>query len=73
MSNQIKLTIDLSDELVDKVLTVIALSGSQNPMKAMMMGMGGVAPSPKEKLPERPSMGFDMEKANDYKKTKEKE
>jgi phage gpG-like protein len=61
MSNQIKLTIDLSDELVDKVLTVIALSGSQNPMKAMMMGMGGVAPSPKEKLPDRPSMGFKMD------------
>ena len=39
MSNQIKLTIDLSDELVDKVLTVIALSGSQNPMKAMMIAM----------------------------------
>lgn len=73
MSNQIKLTIDLSEELVDKVLTVIALSGSQNPMKAMMMGMGTIAPSPKEKLPERPSMGFSMEKANDKQKTKEEE
>ena len=72
MSNQIKLTIDLSDELVDKVLTVIALSGSQNPMKAMMMGMGGVALPPTEEAEERPSMGFSMEKANDQEATKEK-
>ena len=71
MSNQIKLTIDLSDELVDKVLTVIALSGSQNPMKAMMMGMGARPLPPQEKPPERPSMGFNTERSNDYKKTKE--
>jgi len=73
MSNQIKLTIDLSDELLDKVLTVIALSGSQNPMQAMMMGMGGVALPPTEKPEERPSMGFNMENPNDNKETKEKE
>ena len=73
MSNQIKLTIDLSDELVDKVLTVIALSGSQNPMKAMMMGMGARALPPTEETEERPSMGFSMEKANDKQKTKEEE
>jgi len=73
MSNQIKLTIDLSDELVDKVLTVIALSGSQNPMKAMMMGMGARPLPPSEKTEERPPMGFNMERANDSKKTKEKE
>jgi hypothetical protein len=73
MSNQIKLTIDLSDELVDKVLTVIALSGSQNPMKAMMMSMGA-RPLPQDEKPEeRPSMGFNMEKASDDKATKEKE
>lgn len=59
--NQIKITLDLSDELVDKLLTVMALSSQKNPMQAMMMGMGGVAPSPKEKLPERPSMGFKMD------------
>ena len=65
MSNQIKLTIDLSDELVDKVLTVIALSGSQNPMKAMMMSMGCTAlPSPKEDKP-RPSMGFNTSQPKD--------
>jgi hypothetical protein len=64
MSNQIKLTIDLSDELVDKVLTVIALSNSQNPMKAMMMGMGARPLPPTEKPEERPSMGFNVEKAN---------
>ena len=73
MSNQIKLTIDLSDELVDKVLTVIALSGSQNPMQAMMMGMGTRPLPPTEKPEERPSMGFNMESPNDDKKTKEKE
>jgi len=61
MSNQIKLTIDLSDELVDKVLTVIALSGSQNPMKAMMMGMGTRPLPPTEETEERPSMGFKMD------------
>ena len=73
MSNQIKLTIDLSDELVDKVLTVIALSGAQNPMQAMMMGMGARPLPPSEKPEERPSMGFNMEKSNDDKETKEKE
>lgn len=72
MSNQIKLTIDLSDELVDKVLTVIALSGSQNPMKAMMMGMGATPLPPTEEAEERPSMGFSMEKANDQETTEEK-
>jgi hypothetical protein len=65
MSNQIKLTIDLSDELLDKVLTVIALSGAQNPMQAMMMGMGARPLPPSEKPKERPSMGFNMEKPND--------
>lgn len=73
MSNQIKLTIDLSDELVDKVLTVIALSGSRNPMQAMMMGMGARPLPSSEKSEERPSMGFNMEKSNDNKETKEKE
>jgi len=73
MSNQIKLTIDMSDELVDKILTVIALSGSQNPMKAMMMSMGARPLPPQEKPEERPSMGFRLEKPNDEQKTKEKE
>ena len=67
MSNQIKLTIDLSDELLDKVLTVIALSGSQNPMKAMMMGMGARPLPPSEKPKERPSMGFKMGQTKDDK------
>jgi len=73
MSNQIKLTIDLSDELLDKVLTVIALSGAQNPMQAMMMGMGARPLPPSEKPKERPSMGFNMETKNDKQETKEKE
>lgn len=73
MSNQIKLTIDLSDELLDKVLTVIALSGSQNPMQAMMMGMGARPLPPEQKSAKRPSMGFNTERSNDNKETKEKE
>lgn len=73
MSNQIKLTIDLSDELVDKLLTVMALSSQKNPMQAMMMGMTPRPLPPSEKPEERPSMGFNMEKSNDDKETKEKE
>jgi len=73
MSNEIKLTIQLSDELVDKLLTVMALSSQKNPMQAMMMGMGARPLPPSEKPKERPSMGFNMEKSNDKQETKEKE
>jgi hypothetical protein len=56
MSNQINLTIDISDELLNKIITVIALSGATLPPQ-----MGGVPmairPAPPE-APERPSMGF---------------
>lgn len=72
MSNQIKLTIDLSDDLLDKVLTVIALSGARNPMKAMMMGMGGVALPPDKKGEERQSIGFNLGENDVEQKTKEK-
>ena len=73
MSNQIKLTIDLSDELVDKVLTVIALSGSQNPMKAMMMGMGARPLPPQEKPKNVHLWALTWRDPNDNKETKEKE
>jgi hypothetical protein len=67
MSNQIKLTIDLSDELVDKLLTVMALSSQKNSLQAampMLMGMGNPTPAPKGKAEKKPSMGFNMEKDN---------
>ena len=70
MSNQIKLTIDLSDELVDKLLTVMALSSQQSALQGampMLMGMGRPTPPPSEKKADKPSMGFDMSKAKDDK------
>lgn len=72
MSNQIKLTIDLSDDLLDKVLTVIALSGARNPMQAMMMGMGATPLPTDKKGKERQSMGFNLGENDVEQKTKEK-
>jgi hypothetical protein len=76
MSNQIKLTIDLSDELVDKVLTIMAISSQQSALRGampMLMGMGGGMPTKEPKGKEKPSMGFSMENPNDNKETKEEE
>jgi len=70
MSNQIKLTIDLSDELVDKLLTVMALSSQRNTLQAampMLMGMGSPTPPPKGKSEDKPSMGFKMNQTKDGK------
>ena len=70
MSNQIKLTIDLSDELVDKLLTVMALSSQKNPLQAampMLMGMGSPTLPPKSKPEQKPSMGFKMDQAKEDK------
>ena len=65
MSNQIKLTIDLSDELVDKLLTVMAITSQKNALQGampMLMGaMGGATPPPPPKSEEKPSMGFKMD------------
>ena len=65
MSNQIKLTIDLSDELVDKLLTVMAIASQQNALQGampMLMGaMGGATPPPPPKGEEKPPMGFKMD------------
>ena len=65
MSNQIKLTIDLSDELVDKLLTVMAITSQQNALQGampMLMGaMGSQGAPPKETPKEKPSMGFKMD------------
>ena len=49
MSNQIKLTIDLSDELLDKLLTVMALSSASPQMGGMpmqLMALAGGKPEP---------------------------
>lgn len=55
MSNQIKLTIDVSDELLDKLLTVMALSSATPQMGGMpmqLMALAGGKPEPtKEKAP----------------------
>ena len=56
MSNQINLTIDISDELLNKIITVIALSGATLPPQ-----MGGVPMVVRQSAPEateKPSMGF---------------
>jgi hypothetical protein len=56
MSNQIKLTIDISDELLNKVITVLALSSATLPTS-----LGGVPMMVRQapaETPERPSMGF---------------
>ena len=57
MSNQIKLTIDISDELLNKVITVLALSSATLP--AQMGGMPMVVRQAPPEAPERPSMGFE--------------
>ena len=65
MSNQIKLTIDLSDELVDKLLTVMAITSQKNALQGampMLMGaMGGATTPPPQKSKEKPPMGFKMD------------
>ena len=56
MSNQIKLTIDISDELINKVMTAIALSSATLPPSiGGMPTLGRPAPS---EATEKPSMGF---------------
>ena len=56
MSNQIKLTIDISDELLNKVITAIALSSATLP--AQMGGMPMVVRQTPPEATEKTSMGF---------------
>ncbi len=56
MSNQIKLTIDISDELLSKVMTVLALSNASLPPQ--MGGMPMVVRQSAPEATEKPSMGF---------------
>ena len=65
MSNQIKLTIDISDQLLDKVLSFLAITSQQNALQGampMLMGaMGSQGAPPKETPKDKPSMGFKMD------------
>ena len=56
MNNQIKLTIDISDELLSKVMTMLALSSATLPPSIGGMPMM-VRQAPPEAT-EKPSMGF---------------
>jgi len=56
MNNQIKLTIDISDELINKLMTVLALSNASLPTQ--MGGMPMVVRQPPAEAKEKPSMGF---------------
>lgn len=60
MSNQIKLTIDISEELLSKILTVVALSSTTLP--PTLGGMPMAIRTPPPEAPERPSMGFKLPK-----------
>jgi hypothetical protein len=63
MSNQIKLTIDVSDELLDKLLTVVALSQTAPtplggmPMQLMAMAQGAQG-KPQQPKKEKAPIGF---------------
>ena len=58
MSNQIKLTIDISEELLSKILTVVALSTATLPPTLGGMPMM-VRQAPPEAPTEPSSMGFE--------------
>jgi len=56
MNNQIKLTIDISDELLNKVITVLALSNATLPTQ--MGGMPMMVRAAPSEGKQKPSMGF---------------
>ena len=60
MSNQIKLTIDISDELLSKVMTAVALSTAT--LSPSLGGVPMMVRSAPSEAPERPSMGFKVPK-----------
>ena len=72
MSNQIKLTIDVSDELLDKLLTVMALSSATPQMGGMPMQLMALAGGKPEPTKEKAPIGFKFEEA-DHVKEKGKE
>ena len=74
MSNQIKVTLEFTDELLDKILTMMALSSATPQMGGMPMQLmalaGGQPESPTDEKKE--PMGFKFEEPNHAKK-KDKE
>ena len=75
MSNQIKLTIDVSDELLDKLITVMAITSQQNALQGAMpllMGMGGGAtPVSKDERQNKTPIGFGRQDNVKEEETKE--
>ena len=65
-NNEIKLTIQVSDDLLQSLLTVMAITSQQNALQGampMLMGaMGGQGKPPPPKSEKKPSMGFKMDK-----------
>tara|TARA_E500000305_G_scaffold74322_1_gene60087 strand:+ start:635 stop:838 length:204 start_codon:yes stop_codon:yes gene_type:complete len=59
------ITIDVSDQLLDKVLSFLAITSQQNALQGampMLMGaMGSQGAPPKETPKDKPSMGFKMD------------
>ena len=64
-NNEINLKIQVSDQLIDKVLSFLAITSQQNALQGampMLMGaMGSQGAPPKETPKEKPSMGFKMD------------
>jgi len=64
-NNEIKLTIQVSDDLLQSLLGLMAITSQQNALQGampMLMGaMGSQGAPPKETPKEKPSMGFKMD------------
>ena len=64
-NNEIKLTIQVDDHLIDKVLSFLAITTHPNALQGampMLMGaIGGQGKQPPPKGEEKPSMGFKMD------------
>jgi len=70
MSNQIKFTIDMSDELLDKILTVMAISQATTPLGGMPMQLMAMAQAGQGKAPQeedKAPIGFGREGRGDEK------
>ena len=70
-NNEIKLTIQVSDDLLQSLLGLMAITSQQNALQGampMLMGaMGGATPPPPQKGEEKPSMGFDTSQTKEKK------
>ena len=57
-NNEIKLTINVSDELLEKVMGAMIKLNSMQAMGALPMMLGGMIAPPTDKIEERSPMGF---------------